>query len=344
MRFFVGTYTRGTAADGIYHLVLDADLRQEALLLATEADNPSWLARHPVAEVVYAVNEVPDYSGEGGAVSAFRATASGMLELASQVPSLGKDPCHLSVLDSGEALICSNYTSGTVTSYPLDAAGLPGDFESYIQHRGSGPDPMRQQSAHAHSSIATDRYLFVADLGSDQIIRYPLESRGSLDVSGMKRVRLTPGAGPRHMALDSGKEYLYAICELDNTIVSFAIADTLIELASYSTLPEGYTDASYTAQILMSGDDRFIYGSNRGHDSIVVFESSGEGELELVQHIGAGGIHPRHFVLTEDESHLMVANRDSDNLAVFSRNGKTGLLEDIGLRIEIPAPVCVLPC
>ncbi len=342
MRFLVGTYTRETDSDGIYHLVLDQDYEVKELLLATNADNPSWLVLHPSLSTVYAVNEVGDFGGDGGAISTYQLDGAS-LDLVSQVPSLGKDPCHLTVLDRGDAIVATNYTSGSVTSYPLDQEGVPGNFESFIQHRGSGPDPMRQKSAHAHSSIVVNDQVIVADLGTDQLVSYAMGPSGSLDVTRMKRYRLTPGAGPRHMVHDSALAYLYVICELDNTIVSFAVADTLTELGSASTLPSDYTDASYTAQILISRDDRFIYGSNRGHNSIVVFEVLPEGELKLVQHIPTAGDHPRHFVLSPDESHLIVANRDSNNLVVFSRDMESGLLTGLDQQIEIPAPVCVLP-
>ena len=350
MIVLVGTYTRETDSKGVY--AFDYDTKSghlEAIGASGGIDSPSWIIKHPSLDVVYVVNEVGDYRGhKSGAISEFSLNSGGRLSLISQLPSLGSDPCHLEINSTGTLLLVSNYSSGTLTSFPINKTGHLKDFVSHIQHTGSGVDPVRQKDAHVHSMKMgkDDKFVYVADLGLDQLIGYPVDDSGNLDTGGRISSKCRPGAGPRHFCFDLLHECCYVINELDNTVVSWSVgADGVLkEIATYSTLPEDYDDASYCAEIQLSPDGKYLYGSNRGHDSLVVFEVKGDGILRSVQHIQSGGKHPRHFSITPDGARLIVANRESNNLVIFNRDLATGRLSPAAEPVSVPAPVCVTFC
>ena len=327
MDFYIGTYTRGTKSEGIYHLELNED--NHRVYCAAVADNPSWLVQADDS-IVYAVAEVNDGNASGGNLTIFRETPTGRLELTRTIPSQGDDPCHLTLID--DRLIAANYASGSVVGYiKLEGDGL--HPTSRVNHHGSGPDQRRQESAHPHSSIAMQGQIIVADLGMDRLMVY------DRDLVHQNEIGLPSGAGPRLMTATS--EYLYVICELSNTVETFHSAANYEHLNSVSTLPDEFDDPSYTGHIALSADGRFLYGSNRGHDSIVVMAIE-EGMPKPIQWVPTGGKHPRHFTLTLDGSMLMVANRDDNNIVLYKRSEATGLLEDMDREIEVPAPVCIL--
>jgi 6-phosphogluconolactonase len=327
MEFYIGTYTRGTESDGIYHLHVDDNHYQ--LTCVAAADNPSWLVSNGT-NLVYAVSEVSDGNSSGGSVSVFQASGTAQLKLLETRQSLGDDPCHLALND--HQIIISNYTSGSVVRYTLDKTGTPGQF-SKAEHHGSGPDPQRQASAHAHSSLLTPDGIIVADLGMDRLMIYDTA------LEPQEEIFLTAGAGPRLMA--ATHDHLYVICELSNTIETFRRSEKFEHLDSVSTLPDNFNDASFTAHLELSADNRFLYASNRGHDSIVVMAIN-DGRPQPVQWIPCGGRHPRHFTLTRDETRLMVANRDDNNITFYGRDRDSGLLKNLDQVIEVPAPVCIL--
>ena len=327
MEFYIGTYTRGTESDGIYHLHVDDDHHQ--LTCVAVADNPSWLVSNG-KNLVYAVSEVSDGKSSGGSLSVFQASGSGQLQLVETRQSLGDDPCHLALND--HQIVISNYTSGSVVRYTLDKSGTPGEF-SKAEHHGSGPDPQRQASAHAHSTLLTAGSIIAADLGMDRLMIY------NKALALQEEIILTAGAGPRLMA--ATHDHLYVICELSNTVETFRRSEKFEHLDSVSTLPDNFSGASFTAHLELSADNRFLYGSNRGHDSIVVMAID-DGRPQPVQWIPCGGRHPRHFTLTRDGTRLMVANRDNNNIAFYKRDRDSGLLEDLDQVIQVPAPVCIV--
>lgn len=348
MLLFVGTYTRDTESEGVYAYEVDEDIKDiHELCINRDIDNPSWLVAWPESKTLFSVNEVRDFQGDNaGAVSSFRYDNSGQLALASQQSSLGADPCHLALGPDGSYLLASNYSGGSLVSYSVHEDGELGVFNSLVQHAGKSVDPMRQKGPHVHS-VTLDHQgnmAYVADLGTDEVVTYPLNGHGQVRTQARRSIRVKPGAGPRHFCFDSGDRYGYLLNELDNTIVSFARDShgRLIELETISSLPDGFTDASYAAHIQLSPDGRFLYTSNRGHDSIAVYRLEGDGAMKLIQHQDSGGAHPRHFSLTPDGEHLFVANKASDNIVVFARNSETGLLEETGTTINVPAPACIL--
>jgi 6-phosphogluconolactonase len=350
MLVLIGTYTRDTDSEGIYGFDHDKETGGlNAVSVNPGIDNPSYIIKHPLLDVVYVVNEIGDYCGdEGGAVSAYSLDSGGKLSLISQLPSLGVDPCHLTINITATLLLVSNYSSGTLASFPISKTGRLMNYVSHIQHHGNSVDPIRQKAPHVHSMNLgkNDKFVYVADLGLDSLIRYPVEESGRLITGEEITSKLQPGAGPRHFCFDSRYEFCYVINELDNSVVSYAVdADGLFtEIATFSTLPEGYDGISYCGEIRLSPDGKYLYGSNRGHDSLVVFEVKGDGNLDAVQHLTSGGKHPRHFSITPDGARLIVANRDSNNLVTFDRDITTGRLSPSGETVFVPAPVCVTFC
>ncbi len=342
MLAFIGTYTQSTGSAGIYAVSISEDGRSIELLTENGGiDNPSWLVSHPSLPVIYSVSETS--TGAAGGVSAFSYDRNGTLTQLSQVSSMGADPCHLALNSSGTRLYVSNYSGGSFAVYALFTDGGLGELLTLVQHAGSSVDPVRQKYPHVHSIRLDERSgsVFVADLGTDKLLAYP-ETGGGIDVAHRRSYRTRPGAGPRLACIDSRGEYLWLINELDNTIVAYGLnAGVLTELATASTLPEEFDDASYCAHILVSKDGQYLYASNRGHDSITVFALK-DGKPVPRQWQGSGGRHPRHFCMSPAETQLLVANRDDNNICVFERDVETGLLSERVASFSIPAPVCIL--
>lgn len=325
--------------------MLDEALQVKTLNSGIE--NPSFLVASGNGQFLYVVNEVNDYGNEqAGGVSAFRILKEGRLELINQVSSMGADPCHV-VLDSRErVLLISNYSGGSLASVPVGPDGALGCVGSLIQHEGRGVDHRRQEGSHVHSAHLLEELscCYVADLGIDQLVAYSLTADGELDKGSARSTFVAAGAGPRHMVINSTASCLYLINELDNTVNVFSI-DTKGRLTSIqvcSSLPVDYEGFSSAADIHLSNNDRHLYVSNRGHDSITLFEVDKQsGEISRVDCWSTQGKHPRNFALSPDESQLLVANKDSDEIVVFDRNSISGRLQDTGKRVAVPSPVCL---
>jgi 6-phosphogluconolactonase len=363
---FVGSYTRETLATGISAYSFDPVTGQIRYLCDNAGiDNPSFICLHPLLPVLYCVNEVPDYLGRRwGSVSAYGVDReTGKLTLLSQQPSMGANPCHLSVDPSGQVLFVSNYSGGSLVVFALLASGEIGDFLSLIEHHGRSVDPVRQIQAHVHCALSAAQetdpqdhheqdpstyrtYIYVVDLGLDEVAWYPVNpGRGLVRGNARRAVRLRPGAGPRHLCFDGNGTHAYLITELDNTLITLdrsPASGELIEMSTQSLLPEGCDDPNYGAHIVLSEDGRFLYGSNRGHDSIVTFQVDSEtGMPRLLGHVSVAGIHPRHFSLSADQHYLLVANKDSNQVVCFARDRATGLLSATDIQIDTPSPACL---
>jgi len=349
MLLLIGTYTEGSQAipneageyaQGIYTCVVEGDRVQIAAI--ESAINPSFLAQHPTLRVIYAV--VERAGNPGGAVACYRLNVDGSMALISTTPSLGDDPCHLMVAPGARYLVVTNYSSGDFTSIALNGEGHFDGVISYVQHWGQSVDPVRQMRPHAHSSgLSPDgKFLYVADLGTDQIARYPITNSGKVDANERRSMRVSAGAGPRHFCFDSNNEDMYLINELNSTITRLTSDQhaVLIERQSCSSVPMDYKDTNHTAHICFSRDRRYLYGSNRGHDSIVVLLVSGS-SLSPVQFAKSGGRHPRHFACTEDS--IIVAHRDTGNVCGLCRDPATGLIGEAQFELEVPSAAFVLP-
>ncbi len=349
-RVYFGTYT-GDKSRGIY--TADLDLSSGKLTeprLAAEAVSPSFLAIHPSGHWLYAVSEIDDLNGrKTGGVSAFAIEADGGLRLLNQQPSEGRGPCHVTVDPSGKFALVANYGSGSAAALPIAADGRLGAASSVVQHEGKSVNPQRQEGPHAHSINldASGRYAFVADLGLDQVKIYRFDpATGKLSPSDPAFVTLLPGAGPRHFAFHPQGDRAYVNNEMTSTITALRYAPeagALQETQTLSTLPAGAEQPNNsTAEVQVHPSGRFVYVSNRGHDSIAGYEiESGSGNLTSLGNTPTGGHTPRNFGIDPTGQYLLAANQGTDNVVVFKIDAETGKLTPTGQEIKVGSPVCV---
>ena len=347
---YVGTYT-GPASKGIYAYRFDASTGQATSLgLVGETVNPSFLAIDPSRRFLYAANEVSDYQGKkSGAVSAFAIDRkSGKLTFLNELPSGGAGPCYVSLDKTGKHVVVANYDSGSVAVFPVLAGGKIGEPSSVIQHTGHGPDPKRQEGPHAHQidTSPDNRFALAADLGLDEVLVYRFDAaKGTLAANDPPFAKVAPGAGPRHFVFHPNAKFLYVIDEVASTVTAFsydAASGTLQLLTAVSTLPEGFKGSNDTAEIKVSPDSKFLYGSNRGHDSIATFSlDSSTGTPTFVETVSTGGKTPRNFEIAPGGDYVFAANQESNNVVVFKVDKTTGHLTPTGQELETPSPVCI---
>ena len=350
---YVGTYTTAKQSRGIYIYRMDLSVGELALSSVVEGVvDPSFLVTDPEQRYLYAANEVLPTNGEppGGFVSAFAIDQNtGELAALNRRPSHGTLPCHVSVEASGQFLLLTNYGSGSVVVYPIRDGGELGEATDVVQHEGSSIDPRRQKGPHAHSVTLdpANRFAFVADLGLDQVKSYELNLvSGKLVPNAVPWNQVKAGSGPRHFTFHPNGRYAYLINELNATLMAFAYDPTrgaLTELQTVPALPEGYTGRNWCADVHVAPSGRFLYGSNRVHDSIVIYQIDQDtGKLTLVGHELTQGETPRNFSIDPTGKYLLAANKDSDTIVVFRIEPDTGKLRPTGHVVEVPAPVCVL--
>ncbi|MCL6545862.1 MAG: lactonase family protein [Bryobacteraceae bacterium] len=347
---FFGTYTR-KLSKGIYVSRFNpADGKLSEPELAAELTNPSWVALHPKRRALYAVAETSNYQGQKtGAVAAFASDpVTGKLTKLNELPSHGTSPCHVTVDRSGRCAVVANYGTGSVACYPLKSDGSLGEASAVIQHTGSGPNPSRQQGPHAHQAVVSldNRFVLIPDLGLDKVMIYRLDpAKGTLTPNDPPFASTPPGAGPRHMAFHPKGRYAYVICELTSVITAYsydASRGAFTQLTAVSTLPPDFSGRNSTAEIEVHPNGRFLYGSNRGHDSIAVFSiDASTGTLSLVEHVSTQGKTPRNFKIDPSGNFLLAANQDTDNVLVFRIDPSTGRLSPTGQTVQVGAPVCI---
>lgn len=339
---YVGTYTR-KESEGIYGYRFDP--ATGTLMFAGVGrgiENPSFLALHPNRRYLYAVNEV---GTDGGGVSAFALDNDGALTFINHRLSQGRSPCHLSVDDAGAFIYAANYGTGTALVYAIRAGGGLEPVSDIVQHEGSGPNEHRQRGPHAHSiNLSPDnRFAFVPDLGIDRVMIYDIATEpGKLIPHGYAQV--TGGSGPRHFTFHPNRDLAYLINEMGNTITAFTYdveAGVLAEFQTVPTLPDDFEGENTTADIHVAPSGKFLYGSNRGHDSIVIYAIDAAGRLTYVGHTSTQGKTPRNFAIDPTGSFLLAANQDSDNIVVFRLNQETGDLIPTGHEVKVSMPVCV---
>jgi 6-phosphogluconolactonase len=351
---YIGTYT-GAKSKGIYVTRLNtASGALSAPELAAESRNPSFLAIHPTRDFLYAVNEIGDFEGKkSGSVSAFAFDrASGMLKALNRQASGGDGPAHLSLDRTGRDVLVANYGGGSVAVLPISPTGSLNAASAIVKHTGSSVNPQRQKEPHAHSIDVdgANQFAYVADLGIDKVMIYRLDAaKGTLTANDPAFVAAKPGAGPRHVALLPQREspFAYVINEIDCTVTVYARdakRGTLTPVQTISTLPEGQAVAAgySTAEIEVHPSGKFLYGSNRGHDSIVAYAIDQKtGKLTLIGHEPTQGKTPRHFGIDPSGTFLLAANQNSDSVVVFKIDPSTGRLTPTGSKIDVGAPVCV---
>ncbi len=348
---YVGTYTEDKRTEGIF--LVRFDTRSGALELEDGVDagpNPSFLAIHPNARALYAVNEVDQRNGKAsGAVCAFAINGdTGALTRINEQASEGGSPCYVSVDRSGHAALVANYVGGNVALLPLDGSGSLGSATHTDQHQGKGPNAERQEGPHAHCIVTdpSNRYALATDLGVDTVFMYRLDlGRGALTPLAEGYAHVKAGAGPRHLAFHPRLPIVYVVNELDSTITTLgfnAERPALTALDTRSTLPAGYTGTSFVADIHVAPSGRVLYTSNRGHNSIALFTiAESTGALTLEQTISTNGEWPRNFTLDPTGRWLLVGNQNSGSIVVFARDERTGKLSPTPQRLELPSPVCL---
>jgi 6-phosphogluconolactonase len=344
---YVGTYTRHGTSEGIYVCELDP-ARGALRLVHTVAGvaDPAYLAFGPGGQMLYAVNE----QGEEGGVSAFAVDpGNGQLTFVNRVASHGADPAHLSVDPSGSWLLVANYTGGTVAAIPIKDDGALDEASDVVQHTGHGPNADRQQGPHPHMIVTSPAggFILVPDLGADLVVAYHLDrGAGRLVPEPDAGGRLPPGAGPRHLAFGTDAQYVYVLGELDSTLNAFAYdAETgrLSQTQVVRTLPRVTSVPNTTAALVVAPSGRFVYASNRGHNSVAIFAiDAANGRLTARGHTPTGGRSPRDINLHPSGTILLAANQDSDTVASFFVDAYTGRVEPSGQTITIPRPARVL--
>jgi 6-phosphogluconolactonase len=345
---YVGTYTDGTSK-GIYAYHFDA--KSGALTpmgLMAETPEPTFLALHPNGKYLYAVNEVNTFQGQkAGAATAFSIDhATGKLTRLNQVSTKSPGPCHLIVDATGKTLMVANYAGGSFTSFPIQADGKLGEAASFIQAQGSSVNKARQGEPHGHSVNLpkSNKFMLGADLGTDKIMIFKLDAaNGKITPNEPPSASVKAGSGPRHMAFAPDQKHVYALNEMGSSVTTFEYdpaTAAMKETDMVSALPADFKGQSTAAEIEVDSRGKFLYTSNRGHNSIAVFALEPKtGKPTLIQNQSTGGKTPRGFALDPSGNFLVVGNQDTNNIAVFRVDQNTGKLSPAGGKYDLGAPV-----
>lgn len=348
-RVYFGTYTQGESK-GIYAGQWDdrtGELTEPQLV--GQCKNPSFLAIHPNGKSLYAVSEIGDFEGNRtGAVQAFGIGSDGELAALNAVPSSGQGPCHLVVDGAGRHVLVANYGSGSVSTIAIKEDGSLGERTGFAQHEGTGPDAARQEGPHAHSIHldTANRFAFAADLGIDQIRIYKYDYRtGAIEPSDPPFAAAPAGGGPRHFAWHPSGKFAFSNNEMLSSVNAYRYdrMGKLTFVNTVSTLPPDYQEpGNSTAEVQVHPGGKFLYCSNRGHDSLAIMTIDQEsGELAFVGNMKTGGKTPRNFAISPSGKFILAANQSTGNVVVFSVDGSTGALKETGKSVEVPMPVCV---
>lgn len=345
---YIGSY--GSTSDSTLYTCSFDSIRGELTVLQalSQAENASYLAVHPSGERLYAVSETDSTDGttSGGVASYAIDSETGKLSYLNRQLSQGAHPCYISTDKEGKSLFVANYTGGNSALLPIAGDGTLEKASAIVREEAAlGSNVVRQDATHAHAIVpnGSKPFVYSTDLGTDMIHRYLVEAGENLVFAGSTKVHA--GAGPRHIVFHRSLSYAYLVNELDSTVIAFEVSDSNGELTAIQTisaLPADYTGPSDAADIHLSPSGRYLYSSNRGHDSIAVFAvDSSNGQLTLIQHIPCGGESPRNFSFTPDGSHLLVAHQKSGSIVLFAVDQETGLLLFKGNLLNLPSPVCI---
>lgn len=344
-RVYFGTYT-GSGSEGIYVAELHDIGKLSEPRLAARISNPSFLAVHPSRQWLYAVSEVETTDGKkGGGVTAFLINQStGTLTKINSQATGGGAPCYLSVDKKGKCVLVANYSGGSINALPIKDDGSLGEPASFIQHTGKSINKQRQEGPHAHSiNVSADnRFAFAADLGTDEILVYRLDADKAL-LTPHQVVKTPAGGGPRHLSFHPNRQYAYVNNEITSSVTAYrfdAASGMLTELGTVSTIPADFKSENSTAETKVAANGKFVYVSNRGHDSIAIFEVKEDGTLIPKDHVSTQGKTPRNFNLIGN--YLLAANQDTGNVVVFRIDEKTGSLTPTGSSVKVSMPVCIV--
>ena len=313
------------------------------------AENPFFLALSPDRKFLYATHARQFGGKENEQVAAYQvAGRTGELMLLNRQSAEGTAACYLNVDKTGKAVLVANYSSGSVASLPVEADGSLGPPASFFQHTGSSVDPKRQKEPHAHCIVVSpdNKYAFANDLGTDQVLCYKLDpATAKLTQNKPPFARAPAGAGPRHLTFHPDGKRAYVINELKNSVTVFdydPAAGALTEKQTISTLPADFTGTSYCADVKVTPDGRFLYGTNRGHDSIACYRIGDGGRLALIGIEPSRGKGPQNLAVTPDGHWLLCANMPGNNIAVFQIDPKSGGLKATGEPVKQTGPSCIM--
>ena len=352
---YTGTYT-SQKSEGIYVHRFDAETGQfTSMGLAAKVANPSFIATDPHHRFLYAVTEMGEEPGadsyeKNGYVNSFSINPqTGSLTLINQVDAGGSGSCHLVIDSTGMLLFVANYGSGSVASFAINPDGAIGKRTDFDQHAGSSVDPLRQEGPHAHAVVLSpeNRFLFVPDLGTDQIRIYRVDpTKGTLAPNNPPFASVKEGLGPRHFAFGRGAKFAYLVCEMGSSVAVFSydpLQGSLTPVQTIYNLPSDFEEEDNSAEIEVDQSGRFLYASNRGHDSITVFAiDPHQGTLTKVQVVSTQGKTPRNFAIDPTGKYLVAANQDSNQMVVFAVDQKDGQLKPTGHVVDTPCPVSIL--
>lgn len=346
---FIGTNTGGnTQSKGIY--LADFDSATGALsepALVAEYRNPGFLALHPTKPLLYACGQPKqEFPDKSNSVAAFAIGEGNQLKFLGEASVGGRGACHVAIDATGRTAAIANYGDGTYSTIRLGEDGVPGEVATLISSHGSGPNKNRQDGPHAHGVYfdKANKHLFMPDLGLDKVFVHPFDAATSKLGDALPPLETKPGAGPRHMAFSADEKHAYVINELDNTILAASYEDgKFAVLGTSPTLPEDFKGGSTTSEIEVHPNGKFVYGSNRGHNSIVVYARDPKtGTLTFVQHAPCGGKTPRHFKIDPTGKWLLCAHQDSNTISVLKLDPETGKLGEPGKTVSSPSPICIL--
>lgn len=336
---YIGTYTKGYSK-GIYSFILD---RENGRLLdpavAAETGSPTYLSVSGDGRQLYSVVK----AGMSGGITAYQIDAEGRLKETGEQISAGASPCYVSIDPEGQYILSANYHRATVDLYEAAPTGI-GALLDMDQHSGSGADPERQEGPHVHfADFTPDRnYVVAIDLGTDQLTTYRIDG-GKLIRAAV--LELAPGTGPRHLVFHPSAPFAYVISELSSEVIVLhyeAETGRFDPVQKVSALPEDFSGHSQGGAVKISPDGHFVYASNRGADTLAVFETGqNPGKVSLVEHVPTDGEWPRDFEIDPTGRFLVAANQNSGNLVLFHRNRETGRLTPAGSEIFVPDPVCI---
>lgn len=347
---YVGTYD-GRGSQGLY--VFEFDRSTGSMTQLQSIDDPvapNFQALHPNGSFLYSVSgEAYSDDSAYGTVVAYRIDpTTGTLTRINDQSVEGSGPAHVSIDPRGAFAYVSNYGEGNLSVFGINDNGSLTEAVEVVQHEGSSVNERRQSGPHVHSVIPSPdgRFIYVSDLGLDKIMIYEVDREtGSLTPAETPFVESDPGAGPRHFTIHPNNEFAYSVEEMSSTVVSFRVdrsSGALTPVQRVSMLPDGFQGSNSAADIHVSPDGRFLYASNRGHDSLVIYEiDPATGRLSLVGHESTRGEHPRNFMIDREGAFVLVANRDDDEVVLFRRDRETGRLHYTENRIDVPMAVCV---
>lgn len=344
---FITSFAQGEAG-AIHAMRLDAE---QGILTevntTTDVENPFFIALSPNRKYLYSIHASQFGGPKHSQVAAYAIEDNaGKLRLLNRQTTLGTTACYIDVAAEGRSVVVANYSSGSVVSYPVQSDGSLREAATFVQHEGMSVNATRQQEPHAHCFVISpdNRYVFSADLGIDEIIGYKLKSRTSeLRLNGAAET--APGAGPRHLIFHPNGKYMYVINELLNTVSLFdydAETGELSKRQTIATLPSDFEGVSHTADLKITPDGKYLYGTNRGHDSIACYRLSADGSLALLEIVPSLGKGPQNLAIAGGGKLLICANMPGNNVAVFRIDAASGKITSVGAPLEVTSPSCIM--